>query len=249
MFEWIKENENNFSKWYPKVKDCGIRQPVTAYFDVPEELIEAFFMTHDEDDRDKIYNWVKTELIPQIPDNLRNKPVFVKNGTFSNKFDFKTCATFTEPCSLTSSLIEINYNSFLFDAGGANEVVVRERIPYDARKTPCIYNGMPLRNEFRVFYDFDKHAVLYAVNYWDYDYCIRAIRNNATDLVVFDAMQCLLTQGYNENVDSAVTLVDMHMKNVDLKGKWSIDIMMTDEGFWLIDMAVAEQSAYWDPTR
>ena len=33
-----------------------------------------------------------------------------------------------------------------------------------------------------------------------------------------------------------------------LEGKWSIDIMMNDENdFYLIDMALAKNSAYWDP--
>ena len=38
------------------------------------------------------------------------------------------------------------------------------------------------------------------------------------------------------------------MKNITaLEGPWSIDIMQDDMGnFWLIDMAVAELSAYWE---
>lgn len=43
-------------------------------------------------------------------------------------------------------------------------------------------------------------------------------------------------------------LVAEHMARVEgLSGPWSVDLMMTEAGeMYLIDMAVAEQSAYWE---
>ena len=74
---------------------------------------------------------------------------------------------------LTDAIININYAAMCCGAdmgGGCNELVVRERILHDARVTPCIYSGLPLRSEFRVFYDFDLKKVLFTANYWEYDY-------------------------------------------------------------------------------
>lgn len=42
-------------------------------------------------------------------------------------------------------------------------------------------------------------------------------------------------------------MVSKCMENVDLTGKWSVDIMYDEETdcYYLIDMAIAEQSTYW----
>lgn len=250
MFEWMRENENNFSKWYPKIKDCGIRQPKTAIFDVPDDVIKAFYMEHQVEDTETVYTWVKDQVMANLPDDLRKRPIFVKNSVYSNKFNFKSCAIFPEVHQLTTSLIDINYSALTLGADGSNEAVIRERIFYDRTKTPCIYNGMPLRNEFRVFYDFDAHKVLYTVNYWDYDYCSQAIEHIITDKIIFDAMRYSISQGFSNNVAKVEALVDEHMKSVDLKGKWSIDILKDESDcFWLIDMALAANSTYWSVAR
>ncbi len=64
-------------------------------------------------------------------------------------------------------------------------MVVRERIRHDERVTPCIYHGLPLRSEFRVFYDFDLKKVLFTANYWDYD-SVYGRLYDATDKIIFD---------------------------------------------------------------
>ena len=35
------------------------------------------------------------------------------------------------------------------------------------------------------------------------------------------------------------------MPNVKLTGQWSIDIMQNGDSFWIIDMALAEQSSFY----
>ena len=40
------------------------------------------------------------------------------------------------------------------------------------------------------------------------------------------------------------------MKDVDLTGIWSVDILEDEcHDFWLIDMASGYRSAYWDPEK
>ena len=40
--------------------------------------------------------------------------------------------------------------------------------------------------------------------------------------------------------------VDGNIKEVELKGIWSIDFMFDGEKFWLIDAAIGSQSAYFE---
>ena len=35
-------NKNNFSYWFPKIKNCGIKVPDTMIFKVPEEIRKHF---------------------------------------------------------------------------------------------------------------------------------------------------------------------------------------------------------------
>jgi hypothetical protein len=107
---------------------------------------------------------------------------------------------------------------------------------------------MPLQNEYRVFYDFDSKQPLYIVNYWDWGYCHDAISRNITDKLVYECYYGRILEHYEENKDMVMEYVDKHMKNVTgLKGIWSVDIMEANGRFWLIDMAVGYDSAYWDP--
>lgn len=240
-------NKNNISYWYPKIKDCGIKQPKTFIYQIPKDVMKYFF--HDnKDDSDKITEWVRNELYPNIPQELKNTSLFIKNGCFSNKFDFATATPRRNTVECISECIQdIQYYSFCYDTMGNNEIAIRERIPYSPCETPCIYNGLPLRNEYRTFYDFTKHKLLDIVNYWDWDYCHNSISCNKTDKIIYESVYDDLLKHYNENKDKVCELVSDKLKPIkDLEGVWSVDIMEDNEDFWLIDMALAKDSAYWE---
>ena len=248
-FNDLKNDVHNVSYWFPKVKDCGIKVPETFVKQIPEDLFGHLFMDHPEKDINYVYNWVENELMPSIPKSLYGL-VFIKNGAFSNKFDFSTCSVRCNVLELTRAIIEINYASLMFDTGGNTEIVIRERIPFDESKTTTIYHGMPLRNEYRIFYDFDNHKALYSANYWDWSYCHEAISRNVTDKIVYEKVYNELHAHYIFNQDKVMKLVEEHMKDVNLSGIWSVDILEDEQGeFWLIDMALGYRSAYWNPEK
>ena len=85
LYNDLKQDVHNVSYWFPKIKDCGIKVPETFIKEIPEKLFPHLFMDKPDEDIDHIYNWIKDELIPNIPKELRGL-IFVKNGTFSNKF-------------------------------------------------------------------------------------------------------------------------------------------------------------------
>ena len=175
----------------------------------------------------------------------------MKNGGFSDKYRFNLCTPGPDELGMAENLINMNYDALCFSADGITEVCVRELIPHNEKTTPCIYQGMPLRPEFRVFYDFDRHQPLYAVNYWDWDYCYKAISRNPTDKIVYEAVYPQLESRYQEVSQFAMELVEKSLANVTgLKGIWSVDLMEVDNRkFYLIDMALGASSAYWDQER
>ena len=250
----LKESKNNMSYWLPKVEECGIEIPLTKIFNVPQNVVYQFGCIDDRSKQQEafetIYNWVKEEVIPNLPFELTSL-CFIKNGAFSNKFDFKTCASAGNTLDITKSLIDINYLSMLYDTGGNTEFAIRQRIHYNYATTPCIYNGMPLQNEYRIFYDFDNKKPLYIVNYWDWDYCYESISREYTDKIIYEHTYPKLKEHYENNKDKVMQFVHEHMQNVQgLDGIWSVDILEDmDNEYWLIDMAEGHRSAYWNPDK
>lgn len=245
--ETSRYNQNDFSYWFEKIKNCGIRVPKTLIFKTPEQLYDSFYMENPDVDMKKVKDWVEKEVIPLVRAEGMHL-IFIKNARFSNKFTATDCMV--TPYSIPEHLMNLNYAAMVLGAGGLSELIVRERIGHDRKNVPCIYEGLPLRTEFRVFYDFDTKQVIYTANYWDYTYVASSLYNK-TDKIIFDSMKDTIYSKFEQRKDEVEALVSKHMQEVEgLEGKWSIDILEDDSGnLWLIDMAVAEMSSYWDESK
>lgn len=248
----LASDPNLFSKWFPAIQNCGFCIPKTRIIQVPVDVAQAFFMENRDLDNETIYNWVRESVMPEVTKlraECNTHELFMKNGCFSDKFNAQNCFIGQDLFALTSKIISINYDAMIYDACGITELILRDRIPFNESATPCIYNGLPLRPELRVFYDFDSHKVLYSVNYWDFTYCHESISRNVTDAIIYEKVWPHLNNAYTTWHKKIEEAVDEKLKSVtELFGKWSVDILLDDDhNFWLIDMALAEQSAYWDP--
>ena len=241
--------ENNFSFWYPKIegKCSALRVPESLIFKVPEYLWKYFYLDDPEESKKEINAWLQEEVIPVIKEKIKTPFFFVKNGTFSNKFS-NSC--FSYDTTLLNNLMDINYAAVILGAGGISELVIREYIQSDDSRTAKIYGGLPLRSEIRIFYDFDERKVLYSENYWNPDYVEKSLYSK-TDRIIFAHEKDYICSEYLRYKDDVEAAVAKDMAEVSLTGRWSIDIMYDEiqECFWLIDMAKAEDSAYWDPGK
>ena len=256
MFDFTREYENDFSFWYPKIKYCGIPSPLTYYTFLPStkeepeyarRLYEAFCMENPKEDEAVVKAYLEERVIPRLEEMKLTGHVFVKNARFSNKFNANGTCNLYGLHELYRAIILINYEAMRCGAEGIDEIVVRQFIERDSKNTPCIYNGLPLRPEFRVFYDFDIRKPIFTVNYWNYDYVYPHLYD-ATDKIIFDHERERIERAYVQNEDYVQRLVAEAMQNVQgLTGQWSVDIMLDERGkFWLNDMAIAQRSAYWE---
>ena len=253
-----RQYPENFSNWYNHIIDFG----KFRHANIISNQIFTFEETEIMCETDVIdnVNWEKINIIlkPTL-DKMESRKIYnIKNGAFSNKFEFNTSLANKE--DLAKQLWLINYNSAMFDTGGYTELVVREYIPFNNNKVPTIYNGMPLREEIRVFYNIDTKKIEYIVDYWDYEYCEPNIRNK-TDNIVFNWFH----NKYGNRADkhkNILKIVEAQIrKDIDtlkfdncISGIWSIDFMYVNDiedytGIWLIDMARAHRSAYYDPNK
>lgn len=248
LVKCLQEDPNNLSFWYPKVKDCGFRTPRTTVIQLPEKAILALFQD-EENDREVIREFVISSVMPVI-EAFDGKP-FIKNGTFSDKYDFGLCCPDkTDADSLTENIMRMGMDALCLDANGISEIVVRERIPAP-EGSRTIYGGMPLRPEFRVFYDFSRGQLLYMENYWNWDYCHEAVARNEHDRKVFFDHYGVIWRSYKESAMRLYMTAEDRLRNITgLEGIWSVDFLLDGNGeFWLIDMAQGHRSVYWDPYK
>ena len=250
-----REYPECFSNWYYHIKDFGnfAHAKIISNQIFTFEEVETM---QETDNIDKV-NWdAINKILKPTLDKMENGRIYnIKNGCFSNKFDFETCLV--HKGDLAKKLWQINYNSSMFSTGGYTELVVRELIPYNNHNTLTIYNGMPLRTEIRVFYNMETKKIEYIKDYWDYFYCADNL-SNKNDRIIFDVFHNQLHSNtikadvhfveYNDVANIIFDWIDTLEFDDKLKGIWSIDFMYVKETneIYLIDMARGHRSAYWN---
>lgn len=244
-------NVNNFSYWYPRItnKNSGFKTPKSTIFQFTKrerDLTNEYYENMTDDGFALQVGILQTKINLE-PDLDLNGKFFIKNGTFSDKFSFENCVLENPDTeTIMKQFLDINYSAELHGAGGTTELILREFIDTGVEDT--IYGGMRLNTEFRVFFDFDTFDIVKTVNYWDVDFMLE---NGAfADLA---DVQTLLDnkERINSEFEKNKPLVEAHVmssvyEKTSLDGIWSMDFMLVGEEFYLIDMALAEQSAYYN---
>lgn len=257
---------NNFNNWfYATSKSLNsdlIKVPSSQSFNFSFEWYK--WLKSDDYTEEKIEEF--TDYILSSLTLEKDKTYFIKTGNFSNKFNFEDCKL-ENINDIGSKFLSIFYASMLMGAIPQPTIVVREFIesssPYE------IYNGMPLRHEFRYFYNFDEGKMLGVSKYWHEKEMMKLVDYRATkmsrekamhareiyktikphmvssidDYLVYDEFK----DDYDKKYDKYKKLIgDVLSDNLirgALNGKWSIDIMIEGQDLYLIDMAKMENSA------
>ena len=99
-------------------------------------------------------------------------------------------------------------NVCIYGPGTTNEWVVREFIS-DVEDNPCIYHGLPLHTEYRIFADFDTKEILGINPYWDPDVMKKRLGHEKDadepdkvhDYVIYRMHEETLMRRYEKNKD------------------------------------------------
>ncbi|MBG9693152.1 hypothetical protein ABD91_20645 [Lysinibacillus sphaericus] len=178
-YENNRLNPNNFSFWFNPMSNA-----LKAEFKVPKSLVMEYpFELREKIRQDR--HAITPEIIKELEQfvfqneevkalNKQTQHFFIKTGVFSNKFDFDGSCNLQDWSNLFEQIYSLEYMAMTYSANHTNELVIREFIT-DVENRKTIYNGMPLRTEFRVFYDFDEGKVLGVANYWHPEEMIKAL--------------------------------------------------------------------------
>lgn len=263
----IGTNPNSMGHWLPALVKAargveGLRIPETTIARVPLPILQLTrceYMTLTPTTKRIVDEWAKKVFGLEADGDY-----FIKTGTYSSKFDFRNVRVHDpkEIDELGEYLLFIHFQALqmasplcrpcIYGVSTTNEWAVRRFIS-DTENRPTIYNGLPLRTEYRVFVDCDTDTVLGIHPYWDPE--VMKSKFDSTndpdslhDSVTYRAAEPELMRTYKANKDRVAALAAALLPNLDLAGQWSIDIMQDGDDLWLIDMALAENSAFYRET-
>lgn len=99
--------------------------------------------------------------------------------------------------------------------------------------------------------DFDTKEILGASPYWRSDVMKNEFKKVSSpqerhDYVVYKMHEDILNQRYHESVQTVLAELKKVIPRIELTGQWSVDVMRNGNDYYIIDMALAENSALND---
>ena len=264
-YQMLEMNPNTMGFWLPPLAKalCGnkfFRIPDTKILRVPLPMLQLTRLGFET------LNPVTKEIVNRYCKRIfkldEHEDYFIKTGTYSSKYEFRNAHIhdtkeinemgeyFLFLNHLTCSMASPLNNICFYGANTTNEWVLREYIK-DKEHNPTIYNGLPLHTEFRVFVDFDADEVLGISPYWRADVMKGKFKNASTpqerhDYVIYQMHEDILQSRYDDSARMILEEIKKILPTVELVGQWSIDVMRNGDDYYIIDMALAENSALND---
>ena len=262
----IDMNRNSIGHWFPQIAEASLHQdffkiPETKIIKVPLTLLQLTKIDYE------LLTRTTLDIVDRFCQKVfhldEEKEYFIKNGVYSSKYDFRNARVkgAKEVRELGEYLLFIHHqacmmagplnNISIYGPGTTVEWVVREYI-HDEENNPCIYKGLPLHTEYRLFVDFDTKKVIGMNPYWDPDVMKKRFGHsedsdsphNVHDYIIYRMHEQTLMERYNQNKDLVKEKLEKMLESVEgLTGQWSVDVMQNGNDFWIIDMAIAVNSA------
>lgn len=264
-YQMLEMNPNTMGFWLPTLAKalCGnkfFRIPDTKILRVPLPMLQLTRLGFET------LNPVTKEIVNRYCQKVFHldeyEDYFIKTGTYSSKYEFRNAHIHNpkEINEMGEYFLFLNHLTCLmagslnsrccYGANTTNEWVVREYIK-DKENNPTIYNGLPLHTEYRVFVDFDTKEILGASPYWRSDVMKNEFKKVSSpqerhDYVVYKMHEDILNQRYHESIQTILAELKKVIPRIELTGQWSVDVMRNGNDYYIIDMALAENSALND---
>ena len=230
------EDRNCLSWWFPKLLAAGLPVPQTRIVRIPVVSVQRdLLMPFDGlEFRGPAKTWlgVLTLAVEEI-----GLPCFLRTGHTSNKHEWtRTCylESLDEMIGHVLALIEF---SEIADMVGLswNVWAVRELLP--TKPVATIYRGMPLCREFRCFVDGNK--LLCRHPYWPPDAIAQGLHGETLPKDRYANLEDTTAKERAEIAELAKAA------GKACGGRWSVDVLDTDRGWYVTDMARMERSYHW----
>lgn len=221
------------SYWFPKIEAAGLPAPRTTIVKMSHEALRDVWGSFDG----KPLTEASEPFFAELRDaaNAMGYPCFLRSGQTSGKYDWARTCYLTDPEKLADHVRAIIYSGELASMIGlpADVWAVREYLPIEPLGICTRWQGMPVCREFRAFVRDGE------VECWHPYWPLGALEQGgcADAETVFAALQ--------ETPDFGRMMNLAQQAGAAVGGYWSADLLWTQEGWYLTDMAEGEKSFHW----
>lgn len=249
--DWIARRKSGESRtclsyWFPRIEQAGLPVPRTAILRINREDASENDLAQTVFDG-KPLGVAGHAFVSRLETAAEEIgfPVFLRTGQTSGKHSWdRTCYVGSREV-LAQHVFELIEFSECADLMGLDWQVwvVRELLP--TRPVMVAYQGMPVCREFRLFVDGPEIQCCHP--YWPLE-ALRDGRPRTLDGQPLDdeAVEDL-AHGIWELDDRDCEIVrDLASRaGQACGGRWSVDVLETDRGWYVTDLAIAELSWHW----
>lgn len=232
--KWVAEDPTCLSYWFPKIQAAGLPTPRTIILPMSPEAHSDIFRLFDGMAMKGVAKPFFNQL--KVAADFIGYPCFLRTGQTSGKHSWnKTCYVRTLD-QLEQHVINLVEFSSIADFVGllCNVWVVREYLPVQPYGVCPKYGDMPICKEFRFFVDDDVVRCYHP--YWPRD----ALEQGGATLTDED-YRSLCDPGDDFYLHRLAESVGRAVG-----GSWSVDILETERGWVVTDLAEAHKSFHWE---
>ena len=223
------------SYWFPKIQEAGLPVPRTKILRMTEDEQRAWFPAFDGDDIGAAAKEF-ADRVGNVADGI-GYPCFLRTGHTSAKHSWnKSCYLRSRDRVIHHMYSIIEYSEMAGIIGMPWVVwAIREYLPIKPLGICPYYRDMPVGREFRFFVD--GSVVICWHPYWP----LEALeRGGAVDSVNHEELCHINKPDLNRLYSMASAAGGA------VGGAWSVDMIETERGWYLTDMAEAHKSFHWE---
>lgn len=232
------ENPTALSYWFPKLERAGLPVPQTIMLDMPPEAQECVWSSFDGREAGDIEPFLKDLKEASMKVGY---PCFLRTDHTSAKHEWNRTCFVTAIPDLRQAVFNIAYFSDSNSMAGElswEKWAVREFLPTIALGWCPQYGGMPVCREFRFFVNNDEVECFHP--YWP----IKALQRGGIGPRGLKHLNKALYKLNEVDKTKLIKLASAAGKAVG--GRWSVDILDTERGWYITDMAEADKSFHWE---
>ena len=232
-------DRNCLTYWFARIEEAGLPVPKTRVVRIPTDSIYVDLMRPIDGRpfQGPALAWLEVLKLAVAEIGV---PCFLRTGQTSGKHEWeKTCHVPTVESVPAHVLSLIDFSEAACIPGLDWRVwAVRELLP--TKPLAIIYRAMPLCREYRCFVDGGE--LLCSHPYWPWEPVVREFWGDSESIDI------------DSIYHAATTVTDRERQEIEelakragaaCGGRWSVDILDTERGWYVTDMAVMEESWHW----
>lgn len=222
---------NCISYWFPLLKAAGLPVPETRIVQTEARLIYLL----DGVDPPEAEAWERFQGEIKAAGKQIGYPLFLRSGHYSGKHSWK------KTCLVPDVAVLMRHVAAIVNDGECASFVgfpwdtwaVRELLPTRPIGT-AFWGEMPIAREVRVFVDGGEIECLHP--YWPFTGCLE---DEGFTLEQWGELSRLTEK------DEAIVRLLAERAGIALGGRWSVDLLDTERGWCVTDVARAEESFHY----